>query len=511
MTVEPQPEAPVVFISYSHDSEAHKEWVRNLATALRQRFRIEVVLDQWEIGPGDDVPKFMEQSVRSALRVLMVCTEPYVRKVDDGKGGAGYEAMVVTGELIADLGTRKFIPVMRQPGGRPVLPACVSTRFYVDFSNDDTFDARLEDLARDIHQSPKFEKPPLGLNPFAATSGDLPAPSSAQQPVVELVSDIETYQQSKALADTGDFARWREFIHREKASSARSLLEWRSANQDNLPHYVKDLPDYFLPAVSTHANLFAAAFGAFDSKDQRFHNQLSLIDTIREPKGWARNGTTVYVELPDLTLFIYQALMGGLAISRHNFDAALKLAATPLEDQYSGKVTLPLFKSSWAMGWPESMGHDCTIAWGFLLKVVHEWTWLHELFGSEEDTTAAIAAYYAFLNTLDFISATKAVLAESSKEQAVTVPACFVMVNNDTKKKAKSLFFADSAFLGELFKDNSITSDLLAVHWFNWMDACQKWIFEVYRTRILMRQNSGFFHADLPRALLPAQGKKIID
>lgn len=60
---------------------------------------VDVILDQWELEPGDDVPKFMEQSVRRANKVLMICTEPYVRKADDGKGGVGYESMIVTGEL----------------------------------------------------------------------------------------------------------------------------------------------------------------------------------------------------------------------------------------------------------------------------------------------------------------------------------------------------------------------------------------------------------------------------
>jgi len=69
-------------------------------------------------GLGDDVPKFMEKSVSSSDRVLMICTEPYVRKADDGVGGVGYEAMVVTGELVKNIGTSKFIPVIRQKAVR---------------------------------------------------------------------------------------------------------------------------------------------------------------------------------------------------------------------------------------------------------------------------------------------------------------------------------------------------------------------------------------------------------
>src|SRR5436305_781177 len=98
--------APTVFISYSHDTPAHKKWVGELASRLVEK-GVEVVLDQWDLGLGDDVPKFMEKSVGEADRVLMICSETYVRKADDGKGGVGYEAMVVTGELVRKLETNK--------------------------------------------------------------------------------------------------------------------------------------------------------------------------------------------------------------------------------------------------------------------------------------------------------------------------------------------------------------------------------------------------------------------
>ena len=94
---------PVVLMSYSHDTPELKRWVGQLATRLIEN-RVDVILDQWETGPGDDLPKFMERAVARADRVLMVCTEAYVHKADDGKGGVGYEAMIVTGELVNNLG-----------------------------------------------------------------------------------------------------------------------------------------------------------------------------------------------------------------------------------------------------------------------------------------------------------------------------------------------------------------------------------------------------------------------
>lgn len=77
---------PKVFISYSHDTQNHKKWVLDLATRLRNS-GIDAVLDQWELGPGDDLPHFMESNLAAADRVIMICTERYVEKANSGSGG----------------------------------------------------------------------------------------------------------------------------------------------------------------------------------------------------------------------------------------------------------------------------------------------------------------------------------------------------------------------------------------------------------------------------------------
>lgn len=155
-----------VFISYSHDSADHKQWVGELASRLREN-GIDVILDQWDSGPGNDIPKFMENGVSEADRLLMICTEPYVRKADERKGATGYEAMIVAGELERNLGTSKFIPIIRQEAGSCLLPKSVSTRFYVNLSDDQNFEDQFELLLRELHQEPAVVKPPLGNNPFA--------------------------------------------------------------------------------------------------------------------------------------------------------------------------------------------------------------------------------------------------------------------------------------------------------------------------------------------------------
>ena len=122
--------APSVFISYSHDSQEHKRWVLDLATRLRSS-GVDAILDQWELGPGSDLPHFMEQNLASAARVLMICTERYVAKANAGIGGVGYEKMIVTAELLKKIDSRDVIPVVRQNGPAKV-PIFLGTKMYVD-------------------------------------------------------------------------------------------------------------------------------------------------------------------------------------------------------------------------------------------------------------------------------------------------------------------------------------------------------------------------------------------
>jgi len=158
-------EEPKVFISYSHDSPDHKRWAAMLATKLRDN-GVDAILDQWEIGPGDDVPLFMERELSAASRVLVVCTPEYVRKAESGEGGVGYERIILTAELVNDVASTKFIPIIRAGSEEHLKPVFLETKYHVDFRNDEEFEAKLDELLRALLNAPAVDKPPLGKNPF---------------------------------------------------------------------------------------------------------------------------------------------------------------------------------------------------------------------------------------------------------------------------------------------------------------------------------------------------------
>ncbi len=168
-----------MFLSYSHDSGAHRAWVRQLAEQLRAN-GVDVILDQWDLRAGADVVRFMEQGIMEADRVLMVCTANYVAKAEERKGGAGYEGMIVTGQMARATQTIKFVPIVRDNASAALIPAFLGQRLWLDFRDDRSFDERLLELLHDLHEVPRFVKPPLGPSPFATPPRSAPKVSEPE-------------------------------------------------------------------------------------------------------------------------------------------------------------------------------------------------------------------------------------------------------------------------------------------------------------------------------------------
>ena len=159
---------PIVFISYAWKPQENKQWVRTLASELREH-GVDVQLDQFHLKPGHDAQYFMEQMVtrEDVRKVLLVCTEIYKRKADKREGGAGTEAQIISPELANMVDQRKFVPLARERDkqGKAYLPAFLGSTTYIDFSDDDAYDAMFEELVRDIFDKPASPPPPVGTPP----------------------------------------------------------------------------------------------------------------------------------------------------------------------------------------------------------------------------------------------------------------------------------------------------------------------------------------------------------
>ncbi len=173
---------PSCFISYSWETDDHKDWVRGLASEL-QRNGVVTLLDQWDAHPGIDLPSYMETSIRDSDFVLLICTPIFAQKANSGKGGVGYEKSIVTGEIFANTPSpTKFVPLLRRGTQSESLPSYLKARVYIDFRDENAFDSSLEDLLRHIFQSRKYQRPPLGTKPnFSLAKSDPPPPIVKQQ------------------------------------------------------------------------------------------------------------------------------------------------------------------------------------------------------------------------------------------------------------------------------------------------------------------------------------------
>ena len=161
-------EEPIVFISYSHDGEEHEKWVLRLATHLTHH-GINFVFDQWDLQLGNDLRFFMEDGISKAKWILCICSEEYVKKVDSGYGGSGYEGMIMTQALLRNAKNEHIIAIVRNNFSAQKVPLAFTSKLYLDFSDDEQYYTQYKTLLERIYGETSKRKPLRGINPFATT------------------------------------------------------------------------------------------------------------------------------------------------------------------------------------------------------------------------------------------------------------------------------------------------------------------------------------------------------
>jgi nucleoside phosphorylase len=155
--------SPRVFISYSHDSQEHKDRVLELADQLRKD-GIDCTIDQYEESPSEGWQRWMLNQVEEASFVLVACTERYDRRFRGreklGKGkGATWEGGVIIQELYDDQGQNaKFIPVTLTSEDANFIPSPLRGATSYRLNNADGYEL----LYRRLTNQPRTRKPELG-------------------------------------------------------------------------------------------------------------------------------------------------------------------------------------------------------------------------------------------------------------------------------------------------------------------------------------------------------------
>ena len=116
-----------VFISYSHDSQPHRDFVRGLADQLRID-GLDCLIDQYVNGfPPEGWQRWMENQIEAADFVLLVCTATYLRRYrgqeTDGGKGVTFEGVVISQTLYDHYyRNTKFVPVLPEGGDLGHVP-----------------------------------------------------------------------------------------------------------------------------------------------------------------------------------------------------------------------------------------------------------------------------------------------------------------------------------------------------------------------------------------------------
>lgn len=121
-----------VFVSYSWDSEPHKEKVKIFVQDLRKN-GINVIWDE-ELSYGERIPRFMVNSISQSDFVLFICTPNYKDRADNNTLGVGFESAIITGEIYETSNEKKFVPILFNGTWQTSLPTWAKGKKGVDLS-----------------------------------------------------------------------------------------------------------------------------------------------------------------------------------------------------------------------------------------------------------------------------------------------------------------------------------------------------------------------------------------
>lgn len=152
---------PKVFISYSWTSEDYKATVLKFAEALVDK-SVDVILDRWDLLSGHDRFAFMEQSIKKADKVLVLCDKKYTEKANARDGGVGTETAIITPDVYGHSNQEKFIPIIMEDF--KCMPTYFKSRLGIDFRDGHRVQG-FEEILRAIYNRPANVKPPLGNPP----------------------------------------------------------------------------------------------------------------------------------------------------------------------------------------------------------------------------------------------------------------------------------------------------------------------------------------------------------
>lgn len=310
-------DAPVLFISYRWSSPEHSDWVLELATNLRSD-GIDVKIDRWDLRPGHDALKFMEDMVTDphVTKVLVVSDRGYADRANAREGGVGVEAQIISRKVYESTTQEKFAAILLEldEDGRPVLPTFLANRIYFDFTTDEAKARNYEEIVRWVFDKPLDVRPPIGH-----------APTFLDRDAQNTIPVFKGLAFSTSKKSDGDAIQYLQTV----SSNSRAFIISLSGNDDPLDAAYEAILD----TTNTRDEVYLAfrdlfrvdekkAFKAAHDFFERF-----LADWDYSPL----NETYTRLDNDALRYFIHDCFVGfvAIALAEEKFEGLSEFLATP--------------------------------------------------------------------------------------------------------------------------------------------------------------------------------------
>lgn len=218
-----------VFISYCWNQ--YETFVESLAIKLLDKY--DVIFDKWEIKPGHNMDFFMENSIREAEKVFVLCEKEYVNKANNRVSGVGIETSIISPKVYRDTKQEKFIPVFLE--GVKVKPDYMESIFGIEVNPNIELNAeKLEEFfnaveGKSILEKPKFDKPEL------STEINIPSITiniSLSDKIKNEIFDSEVYEKILIVLKDDLIAK---FVVKHKLNNfGKTILKFDEVNQIKL-------------------------------------------------------------------------------------------------------------------------------------------------------------------------------------------------------------------------------------------------------------------------------------
>jgi tetratricopeptide (TPR) repeat protein len=348
-----------VFISYSHDSDEHRERVLALSERLRKD-GLETLLDQYVNGsPKQGWPRWMLDQLDAADSVLVVCTETYYCRFrgheEPGKGkGVDWEGALITQDMYDRRSqTLKFVPIFLSAAVQDWIPEPLRLVSYYALTSESAYQGLYDFLLEQAGVDPQpvgvlktkprrkgtaltFDLPPtyeVAKPDISRIDRYAPAQLIGRETETELLSDawekavrgetkrphVLTFVALGGEGKTSLVAKWAADLAHQNWPGCEAVFAWSFYSQGTREQTAAS-SDLFLKEALTafgEPALAGSAQGAFD-KGRRLaqlvgeRRALLILDGL-EPLQYAPTSPT-RGELKDQGI---AALLKGLAAANH--------------------------------------------------------------------------------------------------------------------------------------------------------------------------------------------------